>query len=52
MTKLTNEQEKQLQKAFMIAFAKKLFREGQIDASAYNRLAIRIEKGKFEPVKK
>ena len=30
-------------KSFMIAFARKLYREGQIDASALNRLVIRIE---------
>lgn len=42
--KLTKEQELMLGKSFMIAFARKLYREGQIDVSTLNRLIMKIEK--------
>lgn len=41
---LTTEQEKIVQQAFMVAMARKLYREGVIDTHKLNRLVMKIEK--------
>ena len=45
---LTNEQNIIVGRAFMTAMAKKLYRDGDIDAAKLNRLVGRIEKEKFD----
>ncbi len=42
--KLTAEQDLLVGKAFMKAMARKLYREGNIDAATLNRLVIKIDK--------
>ncbi|MBR5089123.1 MAG: hypothetical protein IK093_06830 [Ruminiclostridium sp.] len=42
--RLNTEQDNIVGKAFMIAMARKLYREGSIDTATMNRLVIRIEK--------
>ena len=44
---LTKEQESVVCKAFMLAFAKKLYREGMISVPEFNRLTMKIEKGQY-----
>ena len=49
---LDDKQELQVRKAFMTAFAKKLYREGSIDVSTLNRLTMKIDKIKNDHDKK